>query len=205
MELQIKDLAGKAVGQIEVLESVFNRPFSEPLVHQLLVAFQANARSGTKAQKTRAEVSGGGAKPWRQKGTGRARAGSSNSPVWIGGGRAFAAKPRSHAQKLNKKMYRLAMACILSELLRKEAIEVVDSVAMETPKTKSFLEKTAKFTGEQLLIISEAVDNNLCLASRNVPNVLAIDTAAIDPILLLTHSKLVITAPAMKLIEEKLK
>ena len=164
----------------------------------------AGARQGTRAQKTRSELSGGGRKPWRQKGTGRARAGTIRSPIWRGGGKAFAAKPQDHAQKLNKKMYRGALRAILSELVRQERLVVVESFNAETPKTKQMVAKLKELNVEKGLIVSEEVDQNLYLATRNIPHVDTRDVQGIDPVSLIAHEKVVMTVAAIKKFEEML-
>ena len=197
------NLAG-ANGSVEVSDSAFGKEFNEALVHQVVNAYLAGARQGTKAQKTRSEVSGGGAKPFRQKGTGRARAGTIRSPIWRSGGVTFAAKPRSHSQKVNKKMYRAAMRCIFSELVRQDRLVVVDQFSMDTPKTKQFIAKMKEFDLANALIVTEDVEANLYLAARNVPHVDVRDVAGIDPVSLVGFDKVVVTVPALKKIEEAL-
>jgi large subunit ribosomal protein L4 len=191
-----------ANGSVEVAESAFGKEFNEALVHQVVTAYLAGARQGTKAQKTRSEVSGGGAKPFRQKGTGRARQGTTRSPIWRTGGVTFAAKPRSYDQKVNKKMYRAAMRSILSELVRQERLVVVENFSVEAPKTKQFLAKMKEFDLSNALVVTEEVDQNLYLSSRNVPHVDVIDAAGIDPVSLIGFDKVVMTVPALKKIEE---
>jgi large subunit ribosomal protein L4 len=189
---------------ITVSEATFAKDFNEALVHQVVVAYMAAGRQGTKAQKTRSEVRGGGKKPWRQKGTGRARAGTIRSPIWRSGGVTFAAKPRSYAQKVNRKMYRAAMRSILSELVRQERLIVVDDFSIDIPKTKAFTAKLADMGLSNVLILSENLDQNLHLASRNVPHVDVRDVAGLDPVSLVAHEKIVVTVPALKKIEEML-
>ncbi|NVK02036.1 MAG: 50S ribosomal protein L4 [Oceanospirillaceae bacterium] len=191
-----------ANGSVEVAESAFGKEFNEALVHQVVTAYLAGGRQGTKAQKTRSEVSGGGAKPFRQKGTGRARQGTTRSPIWRTGGVTFAAKPRSYDQKVNKKMYRAAMRSILSELVRQERLVVVENFSVEAPKTKQFLAKMKEFDLSNALVVTEEVDQNLYLSSRNVPHVDVIDAAGIDPVSLIGFDKVVMTVPALKKIEE---
>jgi len=191
-------------GSVEAADAVFARDFNESLVHQAVVAYQAGARAGTKAQKTRSDVRGGGAKPWRQKGTGRARAGTSRSPIWRSGGVTFAARPRNHEQKLNKKMYRGAMRAILSELVRQERLIVVESFSLEAPKTKMLNEKLKGMAATDCLIVLEGYDENVDLASRNLPYVQATDVFHIDPVSLVGHDKVVLTSAAVKQIEERL-
>ncbi len=197
------NLAG-ANGSVEVSDLAFGKEFNEALVHQVVNAYLAGARQGTKAQKTRSEVSGGGAKPWRQKGTGRARAGTIRSPLWRTGGVTFAAKPREHAQKVNKKMYRAALRCIFSELVRQDRLVVVEDFAVETPKTKQFIAKLNELSLKNALLITEDVEQNLYLASRNVPHVDVRDAAGIDPVSLVGFEKVLVTVPALKKIEEVL-
>ena len=187
---------------IKVSEATFGRDFSEALVHQVVTAYLAGARAGTKAQKTRSEVRGGGRKPWKQKGTGRARAGTIRSPIWRGGGRTFAAKPQDHAQKVNRKMYRGALQAILSELVRQERLIVLDSFELSTPKTKELLTKLAEHGFEKGLIVTPEVDGNLFLATRNVPKVYALDVASLDPVSLVAADKVIMTVDAVKKIEE---
>jgi large subunit ribosomal protein L4 len=193
-----------AKGALEVSDTTFGREFNEALVHQVVVAFGAGARQGTKAQKTRAEVRGGGKKPWRQKGTGRARAGTIRSPIWVGGGRAFAAKPRDFEQKVNKKMYRGAIQSILSELVRQERLIVVETFGVETPKTKELLAKLNEYGLTDVLIVTPEVDENLFLASRNLYKVDVRDVQGIDPVSLIAFDKVLITVEAIKQLEEAL-
>ena len=174
------------------------------MVHQVVTAYMAGARQGTKAQKTRSEVSGGGKKPWRQKGTGRARAGTIRSPIWRSGGVTFAAKPRSFEQKVNRKMYRAAMQSIFSELVRQERLVVVDDINVDSPKTKAFNEKLKGLGVSNALILAENVEQNLHLASRNIPHVDVRDVAGLDPVSLVAFEKVVVTVPALKKIEEML-
>ncbi|NCO46459.1 MAG: 50S ribosomal protein L4, partial [Vibrio sp.] len=177
---------------------------NEALVHQVVVAYAAGARQGTRAQKTRSEVSGGGAKPWRQKGTGRARAGTIRSPIWRTGGVTFAAKPQDHSQKVNKKMYRGAMKSILSELVRQERLIVVDNFSVEAPKTKELLAKLKELELNDVLIVTGEVDENLFLAARNLYKVDARDVAGLDPVSLIAFDKVLMTAEAVKQVEEML-
>jgi large subunit ribosomal protein L4 len=191
-------------GSVEVSDLAFGKEYNEALVHQVVTAYLAGARQGTKAQKTRSEVAGGGAKPFRQKGTGRARAGTISSPIWRSGGVTFAAKPRSHAQKVNKKMYRAALRCIFSELVRQERLVVVEEFSMDTPKTKQFVAKMKELDLANALIVTEDVEKNLFLAARNVPHVDVRDVAGVEPVSLVGFDKVVITVPALKKIEEAL-
>ena len=191
-------------GTVDVAESAFGAEFNEALVHQVVTAFLAGARAGTKAQKNRSRVSGGGAKPWRQKGTGRARAGTIRSPIWVGGGRTFAAQPRDHSQKVNKKMYRAALRSVFSELVRQDRLIITDSITMEAPKTKELAGKLKKLGLDNVLIVNEAFDEKVFLSARNLPNVGICDAAAIDPVVLMRFEKVLMTLPALKLIEERL-
>jgi large subunit ribosomal protein L4 len=190
--------------QVEVNEAVFGQPFNETLIHQLVTRYLAGARSGTKAQKTRSDVSGGGAKPWRQKGTGRARSGTTRSPIWRTGGVAFAARPRNYEQKLNKKMFRVGIRSILSELLRQDRLVVSSDILPATPKTKALYEKLKSFDAKRVLIVVESVDENLALASRNIPYVEVIEAANLNPVLLVAADKVVATPDALKQLEERL-
>ncbi|MGR5236838.1 50S ribosomal protein L4 [Vibrio alfacsensis] len=198
------ELMVKGADALTVSEATFGREFNEALVHQVVVAFAAGARQGTRAQKTRSEVSGGGAKPWRQKGTGRARAGTIRSPIWRTGGVTFAAKPQDHSQKVNKKMYRGAMKSILSELVRQERLIVVDNFSVEAPKTKELVAKLKELELTDALIVTSEVDENLFLAARNLYKVDARDVAGIDPVSLIAFDKVVMTADAVKQVEEML-
>lgn len=187
---------------IKVSESTFGREFSEALVHQVVTAYLAGARSGTKAQKNRSDVRGGGRKPWKQKGTGRARAGTIRSPLWRGGGRTFAARPQDHSQKVNRKMYRGALQAILSELVRQERLVVLDTFDLSAPKTSELLKRLAELGFEKGLIVTPEVDGNLFLATRNVPGVYALDVASLDPVSLVGADKVIMTVDAVKKIEE---
>ena len=189
---------------IEVSDRIFGADFNETLVHQAVVAYMAGGRQGTRAQKTRAEVSGGGAKPFRQKGTGRARAGSIRSPIWRTGGVTFAAKPQDHSQKLNKKMYRAAMRSILAELARSERLVVVEDFTVDAPKTKGLLAKLGGLNLSDVLIVTDAVDQNLYLAARNLPHVDVRDVQGSDPVSLIAYDKVLITVSAVKKFEELL-
>jgi large subunit ribosomal protein L4 len=187
---------------INVSEATFGRDFSEALVHQVVTAYLAGGRAGTKAQKTRSDVRGGGRKPWKQKGTGRARAGTIRSPLWRGGGRTFAARPRDHSQKVNRKMYRGALQAILSELVRQDRLVVLDKFELSAPKTSELLAKLADLGVEKGLIITAQVDGNLFLATRNVPNIYVLDVAGLDPVSLVAADKVIMTVDAVKKIEE---
>ncbi|MER2528400.1 MAG: 50S ribosomal protein L4 [Candidatus Competibacter denitrificans] len=205
MELQIKNASGAVSGQLTLADETFTRPFNEGLVHQAVVAYLAGGRAGTRAQKTRSEVSGGGAKPFRQKGTGRARAGSSRSPLWRGGGVTFAARPQDHSQKLNKKMYRAAMRSIFSELLRQDRLLVVDALDMAEAKTKQMIAwLTALGLAEQnrVLLVSDEVDVNLYLSARNLRNVAVVDTVGLDPVSLVGSDTVVMTVGAAQRVGE---
>ncbi len=201
MELVLKD----AQGALEVSETTFGREFNEALVHQVVTAYAAGARQGTRAQKNRSDVAGGGKKPWRQKGTGRARAGTASSPIWRKGGVTFAARPQDHSQKVNKKMYRGAIKSILSELVRQERLIVVEQFAVETPKTKELVAKLKDFEVNDVLIVGAEVEENLFLAARNLYKVDVRDVAGIDPASLIAFNKVLMTADAVKQIEESLK
>lgn len=203
MKLKLAN-GGAAGSEIEVSEATFGREFNEPLVHQVLTAYMAAGRAGTKAQKTRAEVRGGGKKPWRQKGTGSARAGSTRSPIWVGGGRAFAAKPRSYEQKVNRKMYRGAIRSMLSELVRQERLLVTDVLDLEAPKTRILAGKLKELGLGSVLILVEAFDEKLHLAARNLPYVQVLPVAGLDPLSLARHEKVLATVGALKMIEERL-
>ncbi|WP_086982061.1 50S ribosomal protein L4 [Vibrio aphrogenes] len=198
------ELMVKGADALTVSETTFGREFNEALVHQVVVAYAAGARQGTRAQKTRSEVSGGGAKPWRQKGTGRARAGTIRSPIWRTGGVTFAAKPQNYSQKVNKKMYRGAMKAILSELVRQERLIVVDNFSVEAPKTKDLVAKLKDLELNDVLIVTSEVDENLFLAARNLYKVDARDVAGIDPVSLIAFDKVLMTAEAVKQVEEML-
>jgi large subunit ribosomal protein L4 len=197
--MQLAVTGGK---NIQVSEATFGREFSEALVHQVVTAYLAGARSGTKAQKTRSEVSGGGKKPWRQKGTGRARAGTIRSPIWRGGGRAFAAVPRNHAQKVNRKMYRGALRAILSELVRQNRLIIVQSLELENAKTRDLVNKLAELDFDGGLIISDASDDKLFFAARNLPGVHVLDVSGIDPVSLVGAEKVIMTVAAVEKVQE---
>ncbi len=191
-------------GSIDVSEKVFDAKYNEPLIHQVVVAYLAGARAGTKAQKNRAAVAGGGSKPWRQKGTGRARAGTASSPIWRSGGVTFAAQPRNYDQKVNKKMYRGAIRSILSELCRTERLIVVENISVDTPKTKQLVQKLAELDVKDVLIVVKEFDENLFLAARNLYKVDAVDAANVDPVSLIKYEKVVMSIEALKQIEERL-
>ena len=191
-------------GELQVSEAAFGHEFNEALVHQVVTAYRATGRAGTKAQKSRAEVRGGGKKPWSQKGTGQARAGSSRSPIWVGGGRTFAAKPRSFEQKVNRKMYRGAIRAMLSELARSERLVVTEALALDAPKTRLLAGQLKSWSLGSVLIVVEALDEKLFLAARNLPHVEVIEAAALNPLSLARHDKVLMTVGAVKLIEERL-
>jgi len=191
-------------GSVDVAEAAFGADFNEALVHQVVTAYLSGGRAGTKAQKNRSSARGGGAKPWRQKGTGRARAGTIRSPIWVGGGRTFAAKPRDHEQKVNKKMYRAALRSVLSELVRQDRLVVVKELALDAPKTKQLATKLKELELGSVLILNEAFDEKIFLAARNLPDVGICDVASIDPVVLIRFEKVLVTLPALKLIEERL-
>ncbi len=191
-------------GTVTVSEVAFGKAFNEPLVHQVVTAFLAGARQGSKAQKNRAAVSGGGRKPWRQKGTGRARAGTIRSPLWRGGGKTFAAEPRDFSQKVNRKMYRGALRCIFSELVRQERLVVVDEFNIDSPKTKQVASKLKDLELSSVLIVTSEVDENLYLAARNLPKVDIRDASGVDPVSLIAFEKVLVTVPALKQLEEAL-
>ncbi|NCF34234.1 MAG: 50S ribosomal protein L4 [Proteobacteria bacterium] len=188
-------------GSVELAETAFAREYNEALVHQGVVAFMAAGRQGSRAQKNRSAVSGGGKKPWRQKGTGRARAGTTRSPIWRSGGVTFAAQPQDHTTKVNRKMYRGALRCIISELIRQQRLVAVESFAVEAPKTKALLAQLKDLEISNGLIITEEVDENLFLAARNVKAVDVRDVDAIDPVSLISYDKVLITVPALKKLE----
>ncbi len=191
-------------GSVDVLDAAFGAEFNEALVHQVVTAYLAGGRAGTKAQKSRSEVRGGGAKPWAQKGTGRARAGTIRSPIWVGGGRTFAAKPRDHKQKVNKKMYRAALRSVFSELVRQDRLVIVKELELEAPKTRLLAGKLKELGLNNVLILNEAFDEKVYLAARNLSDVGICDAASIDPVVLIRFEKVLITLPALKLIEERL-
>jgi large subunit ribosomal protein L4 len=199
MTMQLAVAGGK---KIKVSEDTFGRDFSEALVHQVVTAYLAGARSGTKAQKNRAAVSGGGKKPFKQKGTGRARAGTIRSPIWRGGGKTFAAVPRDHSQKVNRKMYRGAVQAILSELVRQERLVVVESFDLAEPKTSELVEKLAGLNFTTGLVIADEIGDNVFLASRNLPDVYVMDVAAMDPVSLVGAERVIMTVAAVEKVQE---
>lgn len=189
---------------IQVSEAVFGQSYNETLVHQLVTRYLAGARQGTKAQKTRSDVSGGGIKPWRQKGTGRARSGTTRSPLWRTGGVTFAARPRNYDQKLNKKMFRVGVRSILSELLRQDRLIISSEVLATTPKTKALRTQLNSFDSKRTLIVVSEVDMNLALASRNIPYVEVVEAANLNPVLLVAADKVIVTPSALQQLEERL-
>jgi large subunit ribosomal protein L4 len=196
--VNLNTVTGSAV---ELSDVAFGREFNEALVHQVVTAYLAGGRQGSRAQKTRGEVSGGGKKPWRQKGTGRARAGSIRSPIWVGGGRAFAAKPQDWSQKVNKKMYRGAMQCILAELIRQDRLVLVDDISVSAPKTKELIAKLKDLNAPKALIVTNDIDENLYLAARNIPYVNVLGSTEIDPVSLIAFDKVIMSVAAAKEIE----
>ena len=204
MELKVIDAKGQVSGSLSVSDALFAREYNEALVHQLVNAYLANARSGNRAQKTRAEVKHSTKKPWRQKGTGRARSGMTSSPLWRKGGRAFPNKPdENFTQKVNRKMYRAGMATILSQLARDERLFAIEALTAETPKTKVFAEKKKNLGLEQVLFVTKQLDENVYLASRNLPNVLVLEAQQVDPYSLLRYKKVIITKDAVAQLEEQ--
>ena len=204
MELKVIDAKGQVSGSLAASDALFAREYNEALVHQLVTAFLANARSGNRAQLTRAEVKHSTKKPWRQKGTGRARAGMSSSPLWRGGGRTFPNKPdENFTQKVNRKMYRAGMATILSQLVRDERLFVIEDLSVATPKTKAFAEQVKNLGLEQVLFVTNQLDENVYLSSRNLPNVLVLEAQQIDPYSLLRYKKVVVTKEAIAQLEEQ--
>ena len=204
MELKVIDAKGQVSGSLAASDALFAREYNEALVHQLVTAFLANARSGNRAQLTRADVKHSTKKPWRQKGTGRARAGMSSSPLWRGGGRTFPNKPdENFTQKVNRKMYRAGMATILSQLVRDERLFVIEELSVATPKTKAFAEQVKNLGMEQVLFVTDQLDENVYLSSRNLPNVLVLEAQQIDPYSLLRYKKVVVTKEAVAQLEEQ--
>lgn len=191
-------------GTVEVADATFGKEFNEALVHQVVTAYLAAGRQGTRAQKSRSDVRGGGKKPWRQKGTGRARAGTIRSPLWRSGGVTFAARPQDYTQKVNRKMYRAAMRSILSELVRQERLVAIEEFSVEAPKTKQVAAKLKELNLEKVLIVTEEVDEMLYLAARNLPHVDVVDVAAADPVSLVAFDKVLVTVSALRKFEEKL-
>lgn len=205
MELKLTTATGRASkNSVELSDGNFGRDFNETLVHQVVTAYMAAARAGTKAQKTRSQVSGGGVKPFRQKGSGRARAGTIRSPLWRSGGTTFAAVPRSYEQKVNKKMYRAALRSIFSELVRQERLIVVDKFDLDAPKTKQLNEKLKAMALDNVLIVDNAINDNLFLSARNLPHVDVVEAKRVDPVSLVRFEKVVLTTAAVAAIEEML-
>jgi len=204
MELALTNDAGAETGRLEVSDQVFGADYKPSLIHQVVTAYLAGGRSGTKAQKSRSQVSGGGAKPFRQKGTGRARAGTSRSPIWRGGGVTFAGQPRDYSQKVNRKMYQGAVRSILSELARQGRLVVVSELKLSEPKTKELLALLKGLDINDALLVSEKDDENLFLAARNLPGIDAISAAELDPVSMIAFDKVVVTEAAVKQIEERL-
>jgi large subunit ribosomal protein L4 len=204
VELSILKPGSSEAGKVSVSDNAFAREYNEELVHQVVTAFLAGARQGTRAHKNRAAVNGGGKKPWRQKGTGRARAGTSRGPIWRGGGVTFAAKPQDHSQKVNRKMYRAGMQTIMSELARQDRLMVVESLDLESPKTKLLVKQLGEYGLDNVLIVSAEVGENLYLAARNLHKVDVMDVDGIDPLSLIGHEKVLVTVDAVKKIEEML-
>ena len=204
MELALTNDAGAEAGRLEVSEQVFGADYKPSLIHQVVTAYLAGGRSGTKAQKSRSQVAGGGSKPWRQKGTGRARAGTSRSPIWRGGGMTFAGQPRDYAQKVNRKMYQGALRSILSELARQGRLVVMSELKLTAPKTKELIALLKGLEINDALLVSERDDENLFLAARNLPGIDAISAAELDPVSMIAFDKVVVTEAAIKQIEERL-
>jgi large subunit ribosomal protein L4 len=200
--MKIKIAGGS--NELQLSEAAFGHEYNEALVHQVVTAYRNAGRAGTKAQLTKAEVSGGGKKPWGQKGAGQARAGSSRSPIWVGGGRAFAAKPRSFEQKVNRKMYRGALRSMLSELVRQERLVVTNGIDLEAPKTRLLAAQLKSMALTNVLIVVEAIDEKLFLAARNLPHVQVLPVSALNPLALVSYDKVLMTVGAVKLIEERL-
>jgi large subunit ribosomal protein L4 len=204
VELSVLKPGSSEAGTVSVSDVAFAREYNEELVHQVVTAYLAGARQGTRAQKNRAAVNGGGKKPWRQKGTGRARAGTTRSPIWRSGGVTFAAQPQDHSQKVNRKMYRAAMQSIMSELARQDRLMIVESLDLEAPKTKLLVRQLGEYGVDNVLIVSAEVDENLYLAARNLHKVDVRDVDGIDPLSLIGHDKVMVTVDAVKKIEEML-
>jgi len=205
MELNLLNEQGQAAAKVDAPDTIFGREFNEPLVHQVVVAYQANARSANRQQKTRAEVKHSTKKPWRQKGTGRARAGMTSSPLWRGGGRTFPNSPEENfSQKVNKKMYRAGLCSILSQLAREDRIAVVDGFSVEAPKTRLLVQKMKAMGLESLLLITDGVDENLLLAARNLANVLVVEPKNADPVALVHYDRVLITRQALAKVQEML-
>jgi len=206
MELKLIDAKGQSASTMAASDALFARDYNEPLIHQVVTAYQANARQGTRAQKGRSEIAKSTRKPWRQKGTGRARAGMASSPLWRGGGRIFPSSPdENFTQKLNKKMYRAGVASILSQLAREDRLKVVEDFVLESPKTKLFLQKVKDMgVADSLLLITDELDDNLLLSSRNLPNVLVLEVTETDPVSLIRYQNVILTRKAVSKFEEML-
>lgn len=202
MKLTLKNASQP--GEIQLSDATFGRSYNEALVHQVVTAYMAASRAGTKRQKSRAEVSGGGKKPWSQKGTGQARAGSIRSPLWVGGGRTFAARPRDYTQKVNRRMYRAAMQSMVSELVRQDRLIAIEGLDLSAPKTKLLIAKLEELGITRALILVEAYEEKLFLAARNLPQVQVMVVAALDPVSLIKHDKVLATVGALKLLEQRL-
>ena len=200
MKLKLQDKNSS----VELSDAAFAVEFNQPLVHQIVTPYLAGGRQGNKAQKNRSQARGGGVKPWRQKGTGRARVGTIRSPIWVGGGRAFAARPRDFTQKINRKMYRGAMRSMLSELIRQDRLLLMEAFSVSAPKTKELVAKLSELKLDSTLIVVEGFDRDLLLAARNLPKVAVKDVRSVDPDNLIGHDKVVMTVAAVKLLEEKL-
>jgi len=200
--MKLKTISGSA--ELQVSDTAFGQEHNAALIHQVVTAYRNASRAGTKAQKTRAEVSGGGRKPYAQKGTGQARAGSNRSPIWVGGGKTFAAKPRDFSQKVNRKMYRGALRSMLSELARQERLVVADEIALEAPKTQLLAKRLKSWSLADVLIVVEAIDEKLFRAARNLPHVEILEVTGLNPLALASHDKVLMTVGAVKLIEERL-
>ena len=206
MELKLIDAKGQSASTMAASDALFARDYNEPLIHQVVTAYQANARQGTRAQKGRSEIAKSTRKPWRQKGTGRARAGMASSPLWRGGGRIFPSSPdENFTQKLNRKMYRAGVASILSQLAREDRLKVVENFVLETPKTKLFLQRVKDMgVSDSLLLITDELDDNLLLSSRNLPNVLVLEVSEADPVSLIRYKNVILTRKAVSKFEEML-
>lgn len=206
MDLKVIDAQGKSSATLAASDALFARDYNEALIHQVVTAYQANGRQGTRAQKGRADINKSHKKPWAQKGTGRARAGQANSPLWRGGGRIFPSSPdENFSQKINRKMYRAGLASILSQLVREERLSVIDALAVDTPKTKQFVQKIKEFGFDgTLLVVTDKLDDNLLLASRNLPDVLVLETREVDPVSLVRFRHVLMTRGAVAQFEEAL-
>lgn len=203
-KVNVLSQTGSSVGEIELNDAIFGIEPNESVLFDAVIAQRASLRQGTHKTKGRSEVSGGGRKPWRQKGTGRARAGSTRSPIWVGGGRAFAAKPQDWSQKVNRKMYRGAMQCILAELVRQDRLILVEDITVSAPKTKELISKLEELNAPRALIVTNEVDENLYLAARNIPHVNVLGTNEVDPVSLIAFDKVIMSVDAAKQFEEAL-